>query len=59
MDRLSSVLSAFRPKATSVIHRRFTQSPEQWPLLAESSYWLYVITGALTLTSRNKHQVSL
>lgn len=59
MDRLSSVLSAFRPKATSVRHLVLSQAETGLSLSSDSSYWLYLISGELTLSTHTKNQAKL
>lgn len=59
MDRLSSVLSAFRPKATSVTCCCFLETRGRLPFSADASYWLYVISGELTLKTAGNNQVEL
>jgi len=59
MDRLSSVLSAFRPKATSVRHVTLSKLDECLALSSDSSYWLYTISGSLTLTTQTNNQTEL
>ncbi|MDE8601879.1 AraC family transcriptional regulator [Marinomonas sp. RSW2] len=59
MDRLSSVLSAFRPKATSVTSLRFSHQRERLSLSSDSSYWLYLISGELTLTVQGNSRTEL
>lgn len=59
MDRLSSVLSAFRPKATSVMGRFFSEKQTSLILSSDSSYWLYVIQGEFTFTVHGNNRVDL
>jgi AraC-like DNA-binding protein len=59
MDRLSSVLSAFRPKATSVTSLRFSHQRERLSLSSDSSYWLYIISGELALTAQVNSRTEL
>ena len=59
MDRLSSVLSAFRPKATSVTSLRFSHQRERLSLSSDSSYWLYIISGELALTAQGNSRTEL
>jgi AraC-like DNA-binding protein/quercetin dioxygenase-like cupin family protein len=59
MDRLSSVLSAFRPKATSVTSLRFSRQREHLSLSSDSSYWLYIISGELALTAQGNNRTEL
>jgi len=59
MDRLSSILSAFRPKATSVTSLGFSHQKEGLALFADASYWLYLISGELTLTVQGNNQTEL
>lgn len=59
MDRLSSVLSAFRPRATSVTSLRFSRQSEHLSLSSDSSYWLYMISGELTLTAQGNSRTEL
>jgi AraC-like DNA-binding protein len=59
MDRLSSVLSAFRPKATSVTSLRFSRQRERLSLSSDSSYWLYLINGELALTVQGDSRTEL
>lgn len=59
MDRLSSVLSAFRPKATSVTSLRFSHQRERLSLSSDSSYWLYIISGELALTAQANSRTEL
>jgi AraC-like DNA-binding protein len=59
MDRLSSVLSAFRPKATSISAFHFSRQNERLALSADSSYWLYLISGELSLTTHGESRTRL
>jgi AraC-like DNA-binding protein/quercetin dioxygenase-like cupin family protein len=59
MDRLSSVLSAFRPKATSVTSLRFSRQRTHLPLSSDSSYWLYMVSGELALTAQGNSRTEL
>lgn len=59
MDRLSSVLSAFRPKATSVSSCLFLEDKGHLPLSSDSSYWLYMMEGELTLQAKGSEQITL
>ncbi|REG84944.1 AraC family transcriptional regulator [Marinomonas pollencensis] len=59
MDRLSSVLSAFRPKATSVTRCLFLEKAEGLELSTEASYWLYMMEGELTLQAKGSEPISL
>jgi AraC-like DNA-binding protein len=59
MDRLSSVLSAFRPRATSVTSLRFSRQRTHLPLSSDSSYWLYIISGELALTAQGNSRTEL
>lgn len=59
MDRLSSVLSAFRPRTTAVTGV-FAQPSEQ-PLALKSGacYWLYCLSGELCLTDPHGKRLAL
>lgn len=59
MDRLSSVLSAFRPKATSVEYVFFNHHKDTLVLSSEASYWLYVVAGELMLSSKENGHITL
>lgn len=59
MDRLSSVLSAFRPRATSVTSLRFSRQRTHLPLSSDSSYWLYMVSGELALTAQGNSRTEL
>ncbi|SBS39182.1 HTH-type transcriptional regulator YesS [Marinomonas spartinae] len=59
MDRLSSVLSAFRPKATSISALHCARQGEHLALSADSSYWLYLVTGGLSLTAQENSRTEL
>jgi AraC-like DNA-binding protein len=59
MDRLSSVLSAFRPKATSISVLHFIRQKEHLALSADSSYWLYLVTGDISLTAQGDSRTEL
>lgn len=59
MDRLSSVLSAFRPKATSVSSCFFLEPRGSLSLSVDSSYWLYVISGELILKTKDNNRTAL
>jgi AraC-like DNA-binding protein len=59
MDRLSSVLSAFRPRATSVTSLRFSRQRTHLPLSSDSSYCLYMVSGELALTAQGNSRTEL
>ncbi len=59
MDRLSSVLSAFRPKATSVSNCLFLELTSHLSLSSDSSYWLYMIEGELILNPKGSTKTDL
>ncbi|GAA0831046.1 AraC family transcriptional regulator [Marinomonas arenicola] len=59
MDRLSSVLSAFRPKATSVSSCLFLEEKGHLPLSPDASYWLYMMEGELTLRAKDNQLITL
>ena len=56
MDKLSSVLTAFRPTASSVSCQALVRSSSgvssSLVLTAESSYWLYLVTGQVELKAQ-------
>ncbi|ETI59131.1 AraC family transcriptional regulator [Marinomonas profundimaris] len=59
MDRLSSVLSAFRPKTASVSNLSFSKKNKGLSLSADSSYWLYLIDGRMALSTQVNSRTDL
>lgn len=59
MDRLSSVLSAFRPKTASVSNLPFSKKNKGLSLSADSSYWLYLIDGHMALSTQVNSRTDL
>ncbi|MCB5163105.1 AraC family transcriptional regulator [Marinomonas algarum] len=59
MDRLSSVLNAFRPKTSSVDCLRLDELSRGLLLSAEFSYWVYVVSGDVTLCSKKNGDIQL
>lgn len=59
MDRLSSVLSTFRPRAISVNSRCVSSAREFISFSPDASYWLYLISGELSLTAQSNSRLML
>ncbi|MBR7889757.1 helix-turn-helix transcriptional regulator [Marinomonas sp. A79] len=59
MDRLSSVLNAFRPKTSSVDCLCLDDLSSGLFLSAEFSYWVYIVSGDVTLCSKENGDIRL
>ncbi|RBO84793.1 helix-turn-helix domain-containing protein [Marinomonas aquiplantarum] len=59
MDRLSSVLSAFRPRATAVTSVTRAITAQQLPLKSAACYWLYGLEGEVSLRDQHGKPLTL
>ena len=59
MDRLSSVLSAFRPRTTALTSMSSKTSAQPLPLKSAACYWLYALDGEVHLHDPQGKQLTL